>query len=193
MARLKNEVKKALKELGYTAKDMQQFWDECVEVNWKVKYLSNIGKNWTDLSISQIKQLPTLKETTLESQRKKQEEEEVKRMEEQKVADEKKYYEEHFEEIIVQKINNGEKLTESEIKECIWDYPRVELIEGDSGRWTQYMESIIELCGRTFCFPWDRGLTEYQENGFYYQPYEVEKHEYEKTITVTEWRRVNEK
>ena len=32
-----------------------------------------------------------------------------------------------------------------------------------------------------------RGLTEYQENAFYEQPYEVEKRTYEKTITVTEW------
>lgn len=189
----KTEIKKTLKEIGYTEYEMQKFWGECAEVNWKVRALANNGAKWTDLTIDQIKQLPTLKEVTLESQRKKREEEELKRMEEQRIAEEQKYYEEHFEEIVVQKIENGEKLIESEIKECIWDYPRVELIEGDSGRWTQYMESIIELCGRTFCFPWEKGLTEYQENGFYYQPYEVEKHEYEKTITVTEWRKINEK
>lgn len=188
----KKEIKEALKEIGYTEADMQRFWDECIDVNWKVEVLSKAGRNWKSLTVHQIKRLPTLKDRTIESQRKKQEEEEVKRMEEQKVADEKKYYEEHFEEIIVQKIDNGEKLTESEIKECIWDYPRVELIEGDSGRWTQYMKSIIELCGRTFCFPWEKGLTEYQENGFYYQPYEVKKHEYEKTITVTEWRKIKD-
>ena len=60
-------------------------------------------------------------------------------------------------------------------------------IEGDIGRWTQSIESIVELCGKYFSLCWERGLTEHQENLFYNQPYEVKKHEYEKTITVTEW------
>ena len=60
-------------------------------------------------------------------------------------------------------------------------------IEGDIGRWTQSIESIVELCGKYFSLCWERGLTEHQENLFYNQPYEVKKHKYEKTITVTEW------
>ena len=152
---------------------------------------ANAARSWSRASIPSWKASAFTEKN--KKPEKKQEEDKVKRLEERRIADEKKYYEEHFEEIMVQKIENDEKLTESEIEECIWDYPRIELIEGDSGRWTQYMESIIELCGRTFCFPWEKGLTEYQENGFYYQPYEVEKHEYEKTITITEWRKINEK
>lgn len=49
------------------------------------------------------------------------------------------------------------------------------------------MESIVCLCGRYFSIYWEEGLTEYQENEFYDQPEEVEKHEYDKTIHVVVW------
>ena len=51
------------------------------------------------------------------------------------------------------------------------------------------MFTVVELCGRTFGINWFSGLTECQENEFNEQPYEVEKHEYEKVITVKEWRK----
>lgn len=90
-----------------------------------------------------------------------------------------------YEKWFLNAIESDRDLQEHELKKLI-DLS-IDDIEGDIGRWTQYIESIIELCNRHFALCWERGLTEHQENLFYNQPYEVEKHEYEKTITVTEW------
>ena len=62
----------------------------------------------------------------------------------------------------------------------------VETIEGDEGRWTRYIETIIEVNGRLFSINWERGLTEYQENSYDYQPVEVER--YQETVVVTKYR-----
>lgn len=91
-----------------------------------------------------------------------------------------------YEKEIVYKIDTGENLSEEDIRELVFGY-QVDKIKHGSGRWTQTIESIVELCGRTFRIMWEQGLTEYQENEFYNQPVEVKKHTYEKTITVTEW------
>lgn len=183
----KKDIKPLLKELGYTWEQMQAFWDECIEINWKVRMISNSGKNWNDMTIAQIRDLPTLKETTLKQLKEKEELEEKKKLEEQKKQDEEKYYWEHFDEIMVNKIDKGEKLTEKELKTLVFECNEVERNSGENRRWTRSIESIIELCGRFFAVIWEEGLTECQDNEFYDQPYEVEKKTYEKTITVTEW------
>ena len=91
-----------------------------------------------------------------------------------------------FEEIIVNKIDNGEKLTEEELKEIIWDYD-VESSYGENRRWTRAVSTIVCMCGRYFMVDWEQGLTERQENEFWEQSYEIERKEYEKTIKVVEW------
>lgn len=96
-----------------------------------------------------------------------------------KAAEEEKYYSEHFEEIMLNKIASDEKLTERELSTLVFEN-ETEREKGDSGRWSQHMTSIVELCGRHFAIDWQRGLTEMQENEFYNQPYEVELKEYEK-------------
>lgn len=191
MGKRKNSTKAErttlLKKLGYTEDDMQKFWDECIPVNSKVKMLSNSGLNWTDLCIWQIEQLPTLKETTLKQLAEK--EEAQKRAEQDKLEKEKakKHYREHFDEIMVQKIDNGESLTEEELKTLVFRCNEVERHEGENRRWSRTVESIIELCGRYFKVIWEQGLTESQENGFYEQPYEVELDAYKKVIEVHNW------
>ena len=95
-----------------------------------------------------------------------------------------------FQKKILEKIDTGEELSESELsrlcyEHSIWDE------DGDEGRWTRSVESVIELDGRYFSIIWDRGLTECQENEFWNQPVEVRKHTYEKTIEVTEWIPIN--
>lgn len=40
----------------------------------------------------------------------------------------------------------------------------VEEIEIDHGRWSFYVETIIEFHGKYYSICWDRGLTELQEN-----------------------------
>lgn len=98
-----------------------------------------------------------------------------------------KEIEENYGEYVIDKIDTGQKLTESELSDMLWSLNRVSETEGDEGRWTRSMQTIFEINGRYFALDWDRGLTERQENEFWNQPYEVEKKEYAKTITVTEW------
>lgn len=95
------------------------------------------------------------------------------------------------EEYVIQKIDSGEELTEHELEELSWRFNEVDTIYGENRRWLRSVRSIIEICGRYFAIDWEEGLTECQENEFYNQPFEVEKKEYQKTITVTEWCRVN--
>lgn len=97
----------------------------------------------------------------------------------------------NFEDVVLNKIDNKEKLTERELKTLAYEFAEEEE-EGDNRRWSQGIISYILLKDRYFVLQWERGLTECQENGFYYQPYEVEKKTYEKTIPehkvmVTEW------
>lgn len=182
---LKKEIKAFLKETNYTEKDIQTFWDELIETNRKCKQLHNSGTNWSDLNIYLIKQLPTQKEKDLISAEKTKKEEAEKQALELKEKQEKEYYNSHFAEIMISKIGNGEELTEYELNR-LRDYS-IEDIEGDESRWTRHIDSIIDINGRTFMLCWERGLTEYQENGFYTQPCEVEKKTTTKTIIVTEW------
>lgn len=97
--------------------------------------------------------------------------------------------EQSFEEMIVNKIDNAEMLTERELRR-VRDYEIDEII-GESDRWTRSVETICELCGRYFALNWEEGLTEMQENEFHKQPYEVKK--VKKVVTVTEWISINEK
>ena len=187
----KKEINPWLKESGYTWKQMDDFWDECCEVNWKCDMIKKSGKSWNDMTMYQIKQLPTLKETTSEQLRKKEEEDNKLKEEEQKKKDYDKYYFANFDEIMVDKIDKGEELTEKELKMMVFECKEVSLDEGENRRWSRTNTSIIELCGRFFSINWEEGLTENQDNEFYWQPFEVRKEEYEKTIIVTNWVKVN--
>ena len=101
------------------------------------------------------------------------------------------YAKEHYEEILVDRIdsiatgNKEDELTEKELTEILWKFEEVDREEGEDLRWVKPVTSIFELCGRFFAIDWYEGLTEYQSNEFYDQPYEVTKHT--KQITVTEW------
>lgn len=88
---------------------------------------------------------------------------------------------------LVKKIDDGENLERWDLIDLL-DY-EIERDNGDNRRWSRTITSICELCGRYFCLEWEEGLTEMQENEFDNQPYEVDEHTYEKTITVTEWKR----
>lgn len=90
-----------------------------------------------------------------------------------------------FEEIIIGKIDREEELSSRELSE-LREY-EIDIEYGDNRRWSRSVFEVVELCGRYFAFTWEEGLTECQENEFYEQPYEVEKKEYQKTITISEW------
>ena len=170
---------------------MQNFWDDCINTNTTVKSLNNIGINWNDMNISVIKKLPTQKERDLKYIKSKEEESKLKEEKEIEEKKEEEYYINHFEEIIVNKIDNKEKLTREELSEIIFDY-EIETEYGENRRCTRSASTVVKLCNRFFMIDWEEGLTESQENEYYNQPYEVKKHTYEKTITVTEWLKVGD-
>ena len=180
------EQKQWMKENGYTEKQMDEFWVDNIDTNHIIRSLNNSGMTWRDMNMSCVMKLPTQKERDLEALKKKEEEEQQKAEAEARAKTEQKYYNEHFEEIMVKKIDSGEKLTERELSEVVYRYD-VETEHGENRRWSRTNTTIVEMMGRFFSIDWEEGLTECQENEFYEQPYEVEKHTYEKTITVTEW------
>ena len=85
----------------------------------------------------------------------------------------------------VEKLKSGEKLSEGEIKTLVYDGVEVDEVEGGSGRWTQHIQTIIDIDGDLWAIDWNRGLTEYQENEFYDQPYRVAKQE--RQVVITEY------
>ena len=89
-----------------------------------------------------------------------------------------------YDEVVI-KLKSGEELDESELKTLVFDGVEVDRIEGDSGRWTQHVQSILDIDGDLWAISWQRGLTECQDNEFYNQPYKVVKQE--KQIVVTEY------
>lgn len=185
----KTEIKKLLQEIGHTEKEMDSFWNDCIGTNWKIKNLNDYGKTWRDLNVFVIKELPTQKQKDLEYAEKQRIEEEKRKLQEQKEKEEKEYYMNNFEEIIVNKIDANEKLTESELSSLIWEY-KVETEKGENRRWSRTNTTIVKLLDRYFSINWEEGLTEMQPNEFYEQPYEVKLEEYEKTITVRNWVKV---
>lgn len=160
----KKDIKELLKKLNLSESDMDKYWDELNGINSIVTSLTKSGKTWRDLNTYVIEQLPIQK-------KKKQDED---------------YYTEHFEEIMLEKIDAGEKLTEDELSELAYDYGE-EREYGENRRWSRSVTSIVKIKDRFFCIEWENGLTGSQPNEFYNQPYEVTKKTYEKTITVTEW------
>lgn len=189
---MKKEVRALIKEMGYTADQMQAFWDELKEVNSKVKMLSNNGVNWFDMAPSVIRTLPEEKEKTLKRLAEQKEKEQKEKEEAERKQQEKEYFEQHFEEIMLNRIDNGEAIEEKYLEELV-DGFEIETIKGDIGRWTMHMTTIIQLGDRTFAINWERGLTEMQENSYMDQPYEVEKVAQEKVVVVTEWHRLTKR
>lgn len=91
---------------------------------------------------------------------------------------------------IIEKMYAGEELTEKEIKALVWeeagdDYGIVMTVEGHESRWTRAIDTIIKIGEDYWDIPWECGLTEYQENKFWEQPFRVKP--VEEVITVTRW------
>lgn len=86
---------------------------------------------------------------------------------------------------IIEKLYQGEILSEKELECLVFGYSfhgcdelgdnyiLEEEIKGKNNRWTKDMETIFRVGDDYWCLPWQRGLTEYQGNGFYDQPYRV--------------------
>lgn len=63
---------------------------------------------------------------------------------------------------------------------------------GDNNRWTRGVDEYYLIQDRYFCFPYEEGLTEYQENEYFIQPFEVRRVEKKITMTVVEWESIND-
>ena len=87
---------------------------------------------------------------------------------------------------LLAKIDNKEKLTESEISDLVYEC-ECEVKYGQNRRWSRSATTISKLGDRYFRIEWENGLTENQPNEFYNQPVEVELKEYEKIVKVKEW------
>ena len=92
---------------------------------------------------------------------------------------------------IIQKLNDEINLSESELS-YLHEYA-IKDIEGDSGRWSRMISSIIEFNNQTYILFWENGLTEYQENSFYEQPVKVKIEKVTKVVTVEVTNYIDEK
>lgn len=155
-------------------------------MNSIIKVLDKNSVTWDKMNMHVIKNLPTQKERDLKhiQEQKDKERLELERKEEEKR--DREYYLEHFEEIIVSKIDNNENLTEKELRDVVFDY-EIETKYGENRRWTRSVSTVVKLCNRFFMIEWEEGLTEYQPNEYFEQPYEVERKEYKKLIKVVQW------
>lgn len=172
----KEERKEYLKTLGYNKEEMKEFWEECLELEIpSIVALHKAGCTWKDLTKDQMKQLPYLKEKWLENNHK--EIIENKQIEEVKSLSE--------EETLYNRLCKKDDFTEEELQELVWGEYVIEEIEGCDNRWTKDMESILLVNGHYFSIPWQKGLTECQDNSFYNKPYEVKP--IEKIIKTTEY------
>lgn len=88
-------------------------------------------------------------------------------------------------------LQNSVKLSSSDLSYLVYNFELDDQREvGENRRWQRGVTSIIELGGKHYAISWEEGLTENQENDFWEQPVEVEKHEYEKVVTIKEWKPV---
>lgn len=77
--------------------------------------------------------------------------------------------------------------TEEELQELVQDYlftnqgDRIEyeiidtIYDDELNRWSRNVQTIIKYKNKYYSILWEEGLIEYQDNGFYEQPYEVIK------------------
>lgn len=69
------------------------------------------------------------------------------------------------------------------MEDAIFNLDDIDVIDveyGDNREWDRAVSTIIKIKDKLFCINWSQGLTEYQDNHFYEQPFEVE----EKTETI---------
>lgn len=93
-----------------------------------------------------------------------------------------------FERQLVNKIDNGEELSNDELREFLWECgATVSTTYGENRRWSRSVQTVNQIGDRFFAIDWEQGLTERQEDEVWEQPYEVERHEREITKIEVEW------
>lgn len=181
---------KWLKENGYTKEYMQQEWDRAVELGFGLPHqLSKCGYNWDTINLSAMSAVPGIADRLLERKEAEEAVERAAREEEQREAAAEKYYYEHMAEVLSEKLSAGEELSEQELCDFARCLPQEDEIEGEEGRWSRAMTTIVKLPGEEYwAIDWERGLTEYQEDYYGEQPRRVRP--VEKVIVVRNWEAV---
>lgn len=190
----KSKLDLTLEKLGYTREQMQKFWDDALEINWKIQAIAKCGKDWRDLNEYQLADLVNLKEKTLKQLAEKEAKEKAEAEAKENARKVREYYEEHFEEIVCNKILSGVALERKEFDSLVFEYDIEELNAGEVYKNGQNVTTISELNGHYFKICWRRDLSDWGEHQFNEQPIEVEKTEkvagYDlnmKPVTVIAW------
>lgn len=171
----KKDIKPLLKYLGLTWEEMDALFEDLCETNKKCRMIKESGKSWSDLSIPVIRQIPTQKERDLEEAKRLEEEEKAEALRKKQEEEAEAYYRDYFDVIMVKKIDDGDILSEQELKTLVHEYG-IKTKYGEESRWSRYVNTICELCNRTFSIVWYQGLTELQEDSYDSQPTEVYRH-----------------
>ena len=58
---------------------------------------------------------------------------------------------------IIEKLKNGEELSEKEIKKLVYEGNFVDEIEGDDYRWQRDVQTIIDIDGQLYAVDWLMG------------------------------------
>ena len=90
-----------------------------------------------------------------------------------------------YEAEVLKKIRNEEDFTQEEIESFFYMLEQVDEKRYDKRRWYIPVETIFKVKDTYILLEWDEGLTEYQDNVYDFNPYEV--YYKEKTIIVKEW------
>ena len=111
----------------------------------------------------------------------------VDKVEDVNAIERKVYYVDKYteEEKMQMKLENGEELSERELKYMDIYFSEVYREEGESGRWTKDVLSVFEVGDKKYALNWKEGLTEFQENEYWEQPYLVKLEEKEVVIKKT--------
>lgn len=86
---------------------------------------------------------------------------------------------------IQMKLENGEELSKSEMKNMDNYFREVYREEGESRRWSKSVLSVFEVGDKKYALNWDEGLTENNENEYWEQPYLVKLEEKEIVVKKT--------
>lgn len=178
----KSKLDLTLEKLGYTREQMQKFWDDALEVNWKIQAIAKCGKDWRDLNEYQLTGLVNLKEKTLAQLAEKEAKENAELEKKKKAEAEKKYYEEHFEEIMLRKLQNHEELTQREYGRLAYEY-EVWYKYNDRLRHQMSKSVVFEISGHYFLINFYEDVSDMGEH--YYPDYLVEVSFDKKTETYT--------
>ena len=174
----KSKIKEFLSKHNQTDDGMKAIWDELAKISETANCIyKSVEQNWQKIPLHLLEESLTAKEKIL-AKREEEERKKIEQLTNQQIKEQStRYYEEHFQEIILKKIENKERLTAEDVELLINDDDfYIETVVIDKYDWTELVNTIIKLGDKYYRVYWQRALTENQENFFEHQlAIEVEK------------------